>query len=61
MCKHWLTKFWSFQSVEKVTPSIELRHVPELFGETYSACKRFLSVPKFFLFSVFDLPVSLIL
>ena len=47
MCKHWLTKFWSFQSVEKVKPSIELRHVPELFCETYSAYIRILSVPKF--------------
>lgn len=47
MSKHWLTEFWSFQSVEKVKPSIELRHVPELFCETYSAYIRILSVPKF--------------
>ena len=47
MSKHWLTEFWSFQSVKKVKPSIDLRHVPELFCETYSACIRILSVPKF--------------
>ena len=47
MSKHWLTEFWSFQSVEKVKPPIELRHVPELFCETSSACIRILSAPKF--------------
>lgn len=47
MSKHWLPEFWSFQSVEKVKPSIELRHVPELFCETSSACIRILSAPKF--------------